>query len=107
MTSAAGRSAVSTVCVSKMIPRAPAKQPHTPADDREWMDLVATMMEPDDARAVTLARQIWHVGYARMRGTGLTGLRNYILPHQIAAVDEKGVHLHIDLPVPESAPQAS
>lgn len=79
----------------------------TPADDREWMELIARIIEPDDARALRLAKEIWNVGYVKMRGPGLSGLAQYILPGQIDAVEQGTVQLSIALPHDTAAePQA-
>lgn len=64
-------------------------------NNKEWLALIADVIEPDDRRSIELAKEMWHQGFLKITGDRLRGYQHYVLPNQITKIDEKGVHLNV------------
>ena len=63
------------------------------ARNKEWLRLIGNIAEPDDPYALSMAQDFWEQGFIKIRGEGLLWLQQYILPSQIARIEENGIYL--------------
>lgn len=81
--------------IDKRIEDDPSPQEALLDNDSEWLSLIAAIIEPDDSRGIDLAKELWNEGYLKIDKTPLQGFQQYILPTEIANIDENGVYLNV------------